>query len=418
MRMVSLVAAAAALALSATPAVAQKNKKDKNAPPAEAQLQLSEEFRKPAAEAETAFRAQQFDVADQKLALAEPFAKNDDEKYWAAVMRMELERRKNSSEGVAKAAAILLVNPRTPAASKPEYEYLAGSAAFNLKKPAEAIPHLLRARELNYASNEIPLLLAQAYVDTGKVNEGVTEMGRAIDGAKTRGEKPKEAWYLFIIARVAATKDYTATAQWMLRHVQEYPTKANWRRAVLIYRDNATGLDTLGQLDLMRVLRAGGALAGEKDYYDYASMAVDAGLPWETVTVIDEGAKGAKVPDPKQANNFKPLYDRAKHGISIDEPLETQARKATSAADGKTAALTGDAFLASGNAARAVELYDMALQKGVTNTEQVTLHRGIALAQAGRKDEARTAFAAVKSKPLSDVALFWNAWLDLPPLTA
>ena len=95
-----------------------------------------------------------------------------------------------------------------------------------------------------------------------------------------------------------------------------------------------------------------------------------------------------------------------------------QAKTAASKPTGKESALTGDAFLASGNTARAIELYDQALQKGVANTEQVTLHRGIALAQSGRKDEARTALGQVKSKPLSDIALFWTAWLDLPPLTA
>ncbi|WP_204307115.1 tetratricopeptide repeat protein, partial [Klebsiella aerogenes] len=58
-----------------------------------------------------------------------------------------------------------------------------------------------------------------------------------------------------------------------------------------------------------------------------------------------------------------------------------------------------DALLAAGDNARALELYDAALAKGGADANEINLHRGIALQRLGRKEEAKTAFQAVKTGP-------------------
>ena len=94
----------------------------------------------------------------------------------------------------------------------------------------------------------------------------------------------------------------------------------------------------------------------------------------------------------------------------------THARQAATAKDGSTASQTADAYLASANYAKALELYDLAIQKGGVNAEEVNLHRGEALFYLGRKDEARAAFALVKGPATADIALLWTTALGLPPL--
>ena len=92
--------------------------------------------------------------------------------------------------------------------------------------------------------------------------------------------------------------------------------------------------------------------------------------------------------------------------------LAPTEKKALAAADGKLAAVTGEAYYGQGNYAKAVELYRAALQKGGVNADEVNTRLGIALAAQGNKAEAKAAFANVKGAPRADLAAFWTAWLD------
>lgn len=416
MKMVSMVAIAAAMLSVAAPAAAQRNKK-----PAEPQLSVSAEFRTPAAAAETAIKASDWATAETQLSAAEAVAKNDDERYFAAAMRLPLEVNKKNNNGIARALDTLLASPKTPEANRSYYNFLRGTVAFQMKKPAEAIPFLLKARELGNTEEDLTLQLAQAYVDTGKVNEGVAEMGRAIDAAKAAGKKPQQAWFNYAVAKTYAAGDRAATAVWLMRQVKEYPTVANWRKVLVLYRDSVdrsnTPLDRAQRIDLFRLMRATGALADQQDFFDYAKASVDAGLPWEAVAVIDEGRKAGTVP--AASADINRAYTAAQTAVRGEGSLDGLARDAAKAADGRGAVATGDAFLASGNNARALELYDLALQKGGVNTDAVNLHKATALFHLGRKDEAKATFALVRAAPLSDIAGFWVAWLDMPvPLAA
>src|SRR3546814_20008795 len=58
--------------------------------------------------------------------------------------------------------------------------------------------------------------------------------------------------------------------------------------SLIIFRDTGK-LDDQATLDLMRLMRAAGAMKGEADYYEYANSAYMKGLPGEAKAVIDEG---------------------------------------------------------------------------------------------------------------------------------
>ncbi len=131
--------------------------------------------------------------------------------------------------------------------------------------------------------------------------------------------------------------------------------------------------------------------------------------------MIDAGRKAGKIP--AGDGDAAKLATSAQAGIRNEGSLDTLARQAASDRDGKGASATADAFLASGNFPRAIELYDLAIQKGGVDTDAVNLRRGEAMVLSGQKDQARQALALVKAGPDADIARFWLAWLDLPPLT-
>lgn len=427
MTFVSKLAMAAVLTLGTTalgvsPALAQKSKKDDKAQAAGApQLKVSNEFRKPAAAAETAVKAKDWATADTNLAAAEAVAKNDDEKYFAAFLRLQLELGRNNEDGQLKAMSALIPNPRTPPEAAKVYgaafNYTLGSRAAAAKRHDEAISYMLKAREYGSTETDVPIVLANAYAATNKPAEAVAEVDRAIQLSKSQGRKPPEAWYQFAIPRVNALGDRAAVVTWLSRYIGEYPTMKNWHWAIDVFRASApAGANARSEkIDAFRLKRATNALPNRGDYADYAFAAQQGGLPWEAVSVIDEGRKNKKIPD-GDADVAK-TYTAATTQVKSSGSLEAMVKASAADKNGKGLAQTGDAFLASGNQARAIEIYDQALAKGGVNNDEVNLHRGIAYQQLGQKDQARAAFGAVNAGPLANLATLYITSLDLPPLS-
>ncbi|NIJ18636.1 tetratricopeptide (TPR) repeat protein [Sphingomonas naasensis] len=417
MTFVSKLALAAALtlgtsALGTAPALAQKADKNQAAGP---QLKVSDAFRTPAAAAEAALKLKDIATADAQLTAAEAVAANDDEKYYSAFLRLQIELERKNEAGQIKALGILASNPKTPADRVNVYgglyNYMLGSQLVAQKKPADAIPVLLKARQLGTNQPDLPVLLANAYAATGKSGEAIAEVNRAIEASKAAGRKPPVDWYKFVIPRVNATGDRAAMADWLKRFIAEYPTAQNWRWAIQVYR---TPTDTKTQkINLYRLMRATNALADRADYADYAYAAQQSGLPWEAVAAIDEGRKAGKIPAGDA--DAQRIYAASQTAVKAEGSLDGLAKQAGAGANGKAAQQTADAFLASGNYAKALELYDLALQKGSVDTDEVNLNRGVALRALGRKDEARTAFQAVKGTH-ANLALLWQTSIDSPPL--
>lgn len=417
MKMVSTLALAAALTfgMAATPATAQKRGKDKEEEGPK--FSLSNAFRKAGAEVENALKMNDWAAAETALVNAEAVAQNDDEKYYTAFWRMRVEIHKQNRPGIIKAADALIANPKTPPAHLPEYYFKRGQATFyaDKDKRADALPFLLKARELGVNEIDLPFMLAQIYGDAGKTAEAIAEMSKAIDLVKAAGRKPEQNWYEWAFARVYKSGDRTASAEWMMKLVTEFPTLANWRRVIVLYRDSADkagiGLDKGEKIDLFRLMRATGALVDQSDYFNYAKFAIESGLPWEAIAVIDEGRKAGKIPanEPEFARFYTAAQTAAKNEGSLDA-FEKSAKT------GKDFEAVADAYLASGNYTKALELYDKAVAAGGIDANEINLHRGVALVGLGRKDEARTAFGLVTGTPNGDIAKLWVSWMDLPAL--
>jgi Flp pilus assembly protein TadD len=174
-----------------------------------------------------------------------------------------------------------------------------------------------------------------------------------------------------------------------------------------------TTLDADHRLDILRLIRAAKGLAGEADYYEYADAAQRRGLPWEVVSLVDEGRALGKITKPNP--RIDPIYSQAVNRQKAEVSLASEEKRAAAGANGAVAMSTADAYLASGNNAKAIELYRLALQKGGVDTSLVNTRLGIALARSGQKAEAKAAFSGVSGSPRGDIARFWTTWLDQQP---
>jgi len=192
--------------------------------------------------------------------------------------------------------------------------------------------------------------------------------------------------------------------------VANYPTPANWREALSVYRDVAG--DPVLDLDIRRLMRAAGVLAGERDYMEFAAALADARLVGEARAVIDEGLQRNMV---ETARIAPALATRiAPAAVTRDRAALPGLRTRAQAGTGAVARAAADNFYAYGQYADAATLYGLALQKGGEDPNLVNLRLGAALAMAGRRPEAEAALRLVTG-PRADLAGFWLTWLARRP---
>lgn len=417
MKLVSKAALATVLAIGAStvmttaPVEAQRNKKEETKPAAP---KITEAFRVPALAADTAATAKDIPTAEAQFALANAAVSNEDERFINEQIRLKIGELKKDPAWVSQALDYLMTSPKTTPENLAAYNFSRGMAALNQKKPAEALPFLRKARELGYPDPNLPLKLGTALIDSGDVEGGVAEIDTAVKATKASGQPVPDTWYRYAYGKLQAANKPQAANAWIRRLVSDYPKPENWRTMLLTYRQTQASGDTPAarnqRIDLYRLMRATNALAGEADYIIYADEASRLGLRHEAVAVIEEGQRTGKIP----AGNAdaKSILASAKQGIATDSSLASLEKEGRGAQNGRLAALAANGFMAQGQAAKAVELYQLALQKGGVEEPQTRLRLGIAQAQAGDMAAAKTSFTALNGTPVAELAAFWALYLD------
>lgn len=396
---------AAPMALS--PALAAKEKKEK-APP-QKQWQLSKEFRAAYAPADAAVKANAPDAL-AKIDAVVALAKTADEKYASSALRLTLGQVTKDAKLQYDGVVGMIASGSAGEADLPRLSYAAGQLAYQANNMADAKTYLADAIRLGTTDVSARLLLAEANFKTGDTAQGLTALQGAVDAEAAAGRKAPVEWYGRGAGMAYKAKMMADTAKWTRAQVAAYPSGENWRSALVIFRDGSK-LDNQAMLDLFRLMHDTKALAGERDFFEYASLATLSALPGEAKSVIEEGFASGAVSKASRAVNER-LTD-ANNRIAADRAsVIADEKRAASAPDGRLAANTGSAFLAYGENAKAIALFRLAQQKGNIDADTVNTRLGIALARSGQKDAAREAFKAVTGPARKDIADFWLLWLD------
>ena len=399
-----------AVPLAVSPAMAAKEKKEKPAP-AKA-WQLSKEFRAAYIPADAAVKANAPD-AIAKIEAAEAVVKNGDEKYIAGTLRLTLGQATKNPKLQLDGIIAMIASGSAAPVDAPKLNMAAGQLAYQAGNYTDAKKYLAEAIRLGNPGVDANLLLAEANFKLGTTLEGLTALDGAIKAEQAAGRKAPAEWYGRAAAMAYKAKMTGETAKWTREQVRAYPTPENWRSALVIYRDSAN-LDNQTLIDLFRLMHDTKALAGERDFFEYASLAITGALPGEAKTVIEEGFASGAVSKSSRAVAER-LTDANAKIPSDKASVVSDEKRAPSAPDGRLAANTGSAYLAYGDYAKAIDLFRLAQKKGGIDADVVNTRLGIALARAGQKDAARAAFQAVTGPARKEVAQFWLLWLDQAP---
>jgi hypothetical protein len=422
MMSVSRIALGAALALGVAAVLpvtsAEAQRAPRNAQPQAAvqaqgrTLTLTAQERTALVPLDAAARGTDRAAQDAALAAAQAVVRSPDARYAFARYQMTIALQRNDNAMLSNAVDMAIASGVAPAEELPTYLGSQADFAIQARDNAKAERALTRLGELRPGDVEVQARLAQVRVNQGRVGEGLRALQAAIAARTAAGQQAPQNWYRFGLARSLETREPAARAQAAVFGrglVAAYPAPENWRDALLIYRETA-GLDAAAQLDLWRLMLAAGALAGERDYYDFANTLNQGGYPAEAKAVLDTGVQRRMVDLGKAG--FRELSQVAAGRIPADRAeLAASQRTALAAATGTAALRTGDAFFGHARYVDAIALYQAALQKGGVDANVVNTRLGIAYALAGQRAQAEAAFRAVTG-PRADLAQFWLVWLQ------
>lgn len=399
-----------AVPLAVSPAMAAKEKKEKPAPAK--QWQLTKEFRAAYVLADAAVKANAPDTME-KIQAVDATAQSADEKYIAGTLRLTLGQTTKNAKLQQEGIIAMVESGSAAPADAPKLNMAAGQLAYQAGDYASAKKYLAEAVRLGQPGADANLLLAEANFKAGTTKDGLAALETAVNVEQAAGRKAPPEWYGRAAAMAYKAKLTGETAKWTRDQVRAYPTGENWRSALVIYRDSSN-LDNQSLIDLFRLMHDTKALAGERDFFEYASLAITGALPGEAKTVIEEGFASGAVSKTSRAVSER-LTDANNKIPSDKASVVNDEKRAAGAPDGRLAANTGSAYLAYGDYAKAADLFRLAQKKGGIDADVVNTRLGIALARLGQKDAARTAFQAVANGPRKEVAQFWLLWLDQAP---
>ncbi|HMJ93443.1 MAG TPA: tetratricopeptide repeat protein [Allosphingosinicella sp.] len=425
MKSISTFALAAALVVGGAvvtapfhPAEAAKKKKAEAAATtgeAARQLVISPAARPAMGALDKAVKAKDKAAFDAALPAAEAAATTPDEKYFVARQRYQFARDANDEPGQLTALEAIIASGGAQPSEAASANFNLGVKAFGASNWARAETAFTKAIELNPTDTDAMFNLGVTQLKLKKDAEALASLQRAIAGLKSANKPVPEGYYKTALQSAFSARNPSAVA--LSGEVYTaYPTAENWRNSLIVFRDSVR-TDEAANTDVLRLMRASKALGARAEYYDLASSLSDAGLPGEAKAVLEEGQRATVTP-PIRTTDQQYVRIMSIVGSRLAEDRASLAGlegRAASAATGRLAYRTADAYLGYGDYAKAIALYRVAQTKGGADVdaELVKLHLGMALAMSGDKAGAETALKSVTGKR-AGVAQMWLNWLAHP----
>ena len=239
--------------------------------------------------------------------------------------------------------------------------------------------------------------LGRLYLQAGHNPEACQNLGKAIDLAVSRNEKPKEMWFQLRDRCFIEMKDDASRLSNLETLVGYYPDKDYYSRIVAIYQSQSKD-DRIVMLNAYRVAVTDpeGGLATVGAYLNYADTALVSGSPGEAQRALERGMKEGIVPN---AGTNQQLVAQAKAAIASDKKsLPGESAAAAKNSKGEVDVKVGLGYYSTGDYAQAVETIRRGIAKGgVARLDDANLLLGASLLELGKRDEARAAFEAAKA---------------------
>ena len=318
----------------------------------------------------------------------------------------------NYAEAV-KVLEPMLESEYVPKADVPKRVRQLTQINYQLKNYDKVIALGDRASKGGFADDEMLIWVGQAYYLKGDYKGSAKFVGDYVQGQMKAGKKPKEQTLILVQSSCSKLNDSGCLQRTFEQLVTYYPKVQYWQNLVdTMYHTQASG--EAGEQNLLQVYRLASAvdvLKKPADFTEYAQLALERGAAGEAQAVLEKGFTNKIFTEARDVERNKRLLETAKKQAAADQAA--LAKKETDAA----AAKVGDPDVSLGLAYIGFQQYDKAVEainrglakSGVQNAADARLLLGIAELRAGRKDDARKTFKAVKGDPtLERLANLWT----------
>jgi Flp pilus assembly protein TadD len=333
-------------------------------------------------------------VQDKALAAAKSVVNGSDARYVFALYQLEIGMGRRDDALCAEALDVLIPSKDTPAGKMPSYLALRGAIALRARDFATASSAWSRVVEMQPRDPQMLNNLAQLRDAEGDKAAAVELLARAIAAFGSLPQPAPESWYrqrLSIAYNARLAEQGVAAAHAL---IEAYPTDSNRHYAFVAFRQLAPPREE-AEIDLFRLMRVAGALTQPAEYQRFAQLLRVAGLPMEGKAVLDEGLS-------------RNVLSRGQSPTpEILAELERDIARRPAVPTASPAAAAADLRFAEGRFAEAAAAYRSALRPGAADAAALTMRLGMALALAGRRDEAEEAYRGLAAAPSANATVRW-----------
>ncbi|MCX7176517.1 MAG: tetratricopeptide repeat protein [Proteobacteria bacterium] len=250
----------------------------------------------------------------------------------------------------------------------------------------------------------------QARYAGGDFAAAASELAADLDADEQAGRKPDEARLQLLGSCYLRLKDEAGYTNALERLVAYFPKPEHWLELAVRLQKQA-GFSERLTLDVLRLQRVTNSLLDADDYAYLGQLALQAGLPAEARAVLEEGFAKGVLGQGSEGPKQKQLRDLANRQALADAKQQAENdSKGLRRSDVNTLFADGHALVTAGRSENGLALMEQALAKGgLKRPAEAWLHLGESYLAAGKKDQARAAFAkAVGAEGLGDLARLWS----------
>lgn len=313
----------------------------------------------------------------------------------------------NLARGTAAWEASLATGQMPADQAKERVKQLAG-VYYQSKNYPKAIEYAQRYVKENGPDTDMQVLVGQSYYLQKNYKQAAEVLRAAIRGAEAARRNPDKQWLELLMSTEYELGNNDAMQETMEKLIRLYPDPKYWRDFITLSERSLRG-DTHNELDVLRLKQVSGIMTTDREYTQMAEIALQEGLPGEAKLVLEKGNAAGVLGQPANKERETRLLALATKQAEADAKTLVQgAAEAAKQAKGDALVKFGEAYWSIGDNAKAIELINAGIAKGVDDKDDAQLRLGIAHISAGRRAEGLAAFKSITAgSPEAKIANLW-----------
>lgn len=312
-----------------------------------------------------------------------------------------------TAKGVAAWEASLATGQIPADQAKERVKQLAG-VNYQAKNYPKTIEYAQRYIKENGADGDMQVLIGQSYYlqkDYKKAAENISSAVKANEAAK---RNPEKQWLELLMSAQYELQQNDEMQATMEKLITLYPDPKYWKDFVSLSERTLRGKPHT-ELDVARLKFHSGIMTTDREYTQMAEIALQEGLPCEGKAALEKGTAAGVLGQPANKEREGRLLALAAKQCEADtKTLPQGVAEAGKQAKGDATVKFGEAYWSMGDNAKAIELINAGIAKGVDNKDDAALRLGIAHISAGRRAEGLAAFKSISAG--SEAEKIANLW--------